>query len=275
MYEATLEQSNAPTRLGVLYPGYAGERDYEDYGSILRPPVEVHVSNIPWGHDPDHVAALKDLGSLRRLLENPQEMRDFMPDVVVWACTSASFLWGLDGMIQQAQGMSAAFGVPATSTSLAYIDAIQALNVKRVAIGSIYDEDVAKFFFDILERAGIKIEKVAYVPVEGREEFIRRPDLRQERDPASRFATWTREDFFRIIDDCATSDAEAVLIPETGFRAAGIAHDLERYAQKPVLMANHVTVWSALRLAGKYVPQSHLDSLFALPMTNHLERLIS
>ena len=48
-------------------------------------------------------------------------------DALMWACTSASFVYGHEGVRRQAEQLAAAAGVPAASTSQAFVAALAAL----------------------------------------------------------------------------------------------------------------------------------------------------
>lgn len=59
-------------------------------------------------------------------------------------------------------------------------------------------------------------------------------------------------------------DADALLIPDTALHSAAWLTDLEQATGKPVLTANQVSFWEALRLCGKLTPQSGLGKLFEM-----------
>jgi maleate isomerase len=57
-------------------------------------------------------------------------------------------------------------------------------------------------------------------------------------------------------------EAEAVFIGGNGFRAVGIIKALEAALARPVLTANQVTFWHALRLSGTRVPIVDYGQIF-------------
>ena len=57
-------------------------------------------------------------------------------DAVVWACTSGSFVYGWDGANAQAAALGEQLGIPASSTSLAFVHAARALGVGLLCGGS-------------------------------------------------------------------------------------------------------------------------------------------
>ena len=62
--------------------------------------------------------------------------------------------------------------------------------------------------------------------------------------------------------DC--SGAEALLIPDTAMAAFEVMRRLEAELDLPVLTANQVTIWEAIRLAGARVRTADYGRLFAL-----------
>ena len=66
--------------------------------------------------------------------------------------------------------------------------------------------------------------------------------------------------------------AEAVLIAGNGLRAVGVIQALEAALDKPVLTANQVTFWQALRTAGVTAPVNRYGQLFSgLPPNTALQ----
>ena len=57
-------------------------------------------------------------------------------------------------------------------------------------------------------------------------------------------------------------DAEAVLVPDTALHSIGVIEELEDRARKPVLTANQVSAWEALRLSGLSIAGTGLGRLF-------------
>src|SRR5206468_8071813 len=95
-------------------------------------------------------------GDTRRLLEGAEALDRIGVDAAMWACTSGSFVFGLDGAKEQAAVVERSLGVPVSSTSLAFADACRALGLRRVSIAATYPEDVAAMFRRLLADSGIE-----------------------------------------------------------------------------------------------------------------------
>lgn len=235
------------TTIGFLYPGYGAEDDYPYMQTLMPGSVTLQLVHTSVGVDAHEVDALLDLGRPERLLAGAEELRAGDPDAVLWACTSGSFVFGLEGAEQQAAGIGDALGVPASSTSLAFVEAIRALGIDRVAIAATYPEDVSVHFRRLLADAGITV--VALVSHD-----IETAALAGELDD---------DGVVRLAQSNNPDDAQAVLLPDTAMHTARLVPRLEETLGKPVLTANQVTLWQGLRLAGFIAPIAGLGTLLA------------
>ena len=76
---------------------------------------------------------------------------------------------------------------------------------------------------------------------------------------------WGCEDLWSG-DVRGTAFADAILTGGNGFRAVGAIESLEQDLRRPVLTANSVTFWNALRAAGVFAPVTHYGRMFAEPL---------
>lgn len=234
------------TTLGFLYPGHGAEDDYPYMQSVVPPDVRLDLVHTSVGVDAHEVDALLDLGRSERLLEGAEALRAGEPDVVVWACTSGSFVFGLEGARRQAIEVGEALGIPASSTSLAFVDAVREIGAARVAIAATYPEDVSKHFRRLLEDAGITVVSLV-------SNDIVTAALAGELDDDGVVA---------LAEGNNPVDAEAVLLPDTAMHTARLIPRMEQALGKPVLTANQVTLWQAMRLAGRTEPIPGMGTLF-------------
>lgn len=239
-----------PLRLGLLYPGYAAEDDLPWLVDALFPDGSViadvvHTSMDEDAHDVD---VLLDLGGARRLHPAADVLRAHGADVAVWACTSGSFVFGWEGAQRQAAELAEHFGGPASSTSLAFVAALRALGLRRVAVAATYPEPVTACLVDLLGDAGFEVVGFGSQGI-----FT-----------AAEVGTLDEEALIRFVAAGDRPDAEAVLVPDTALHTTRSLAALEEAVGKPVLTANQVSVWEALRLAGHDTPPAEgLGTLFA------------
>lgn len=224
-----------PPAVGIIYPDHAAEDEYPAAAQRLgvRLPVE-HV----YGTDLHAVVELMDLGSPERLADGVRRLMAREGhgglDAVMWACTSGSFVFGHEGVRRQAEQLAEVAGVPAASTSQAFVAALTALGVDRVAVAASYPAEISQLFSDYLQASGIRVQALGSAGIEtaagvGRLTAEQVTDLALQNDDAA---------------------AGALLIPDTAMHTLGVVGDVETRLGKPVLTANQVTLWYGLQLAG-------------------------
>jgi maleate cis-trans isomerase len=239
------------TVIGFLYPDHAAEDDYPAVNSLLSKDITLAVEHI-YGVDLHAIDELLDLGSPEKLAEGASRLGQRRPDVIIWACTSGSFVYGTEGAHQQARQLAQAADVPASSTSFAFVRAAQSLGLQRVAVAASYPDEVAQRFKTFLGDAGIEVVRFASAGIETAAEVGELPEDK------------VRE--FVLAND--HPDAEAVLVPDTAMRTALVVESLEKQLGKPVLTANQVTIWHGMRLAGRTDTVDGLGALFRVTQRN-------
>lgn len=253
------------TTVGILYPGHAAEDDYPTLESALArsesgPAVRLPVTITTIGVDEHTPEALLETGSHNRLAEGASRLlasqrseaehdddSHHSVDSVMWACTSGSFVYGWQGAQEQARRLAQHAGRPASSTSLAFAGAVQALGVTRVAVAASYPADLAGHFRRFLAAAGIDVVGFA-----ARGIFT-----------AGEVGHLGRQDVLSMIGAVDLPEAEALLVPDTAMHSLLWIEDFEAALGKPVLSANQVTVWEGMRIAGLAEPAlAGLGTLF-------------
>ena len=231
--------------VGIIYPDHAAEDDYHIAGDWLK--VHLPVEHV-YGTDLHAVPELLDLGRADRLADAATRLAAQHPKAVMWACTSASFVYGLDGARQQAEQLATVAGVPAASTSQSFVAALQTLKITNVAVAASYPQEVATLFVDYLAAHGIETTAMVSAGI----------------DTAAAVANLTPEDVFELAVRHDDPSADALLIPDTAMRTVHVLSELETRVGKPVLTANQVTIWYGLQLAGVVRTDARLGTLFTL-----------
>lgn len=232
--------------VGLLYPGSSAEDDFAAFEARLDGSLRLPVVRTSVGEDAHRADALLDLGSRARLAAGAAALAAHRPDSVMWACTSGSFVFGWDGARRQAEQLGRCLDRPASSTSIAFVNALHRLGVQRVAVAASYPPDVTDHLVAFLAHGGIEVTDVSSRGIVTAVEVGR----------------LGRSDVLRLVDSADLSDAEALLVPDTAMHTLSWLDGLETHAGKPVLTANQVTVWEGLNLLGPVPRIEGAGSLF-------------
>lgn len=235
--------------VGLLYPGFGAEDDFAALEARLGNGLRLPLVHTSVGEDAHRVDALLDLGSGPRLADGAEALRPSLPDSVLWACTSGSFVFGWDGARRQADAIADRLGVPASSTSIAFVNAVRALGLTRVAVAASYPVDVARSFVDFLAAGDLEVTWMQSHGIVTAKEVGR----------------LDRSDVISMVEAADTRNAEALLVPDTAMHSLAWLDELEAAAGIPVLTANQVTIWEGCALVGEPPRLDRLGTLFNPP----------
>lgn len=223
-----------PDTVVLLYPGHSAEDEYAWLEQRL-PGVRLPVEHTWEGSTVHEVDALLRLGARDRLVPAATRARHLhSPDAVMWACTSGSFVYGSKGIHRQARWITDAAKAPGSSTSIAFIEALRFLRVRKVAVAATYPPVVTGHFVHLLGDEGFTVSA-----------------CRSHHVPSGEAAgDLSSESVWQLIGDRHPGGVEAVLVPDTALHTLALVEELENGLDKIVLTANQVTAWYGLRLAG-------------------------
>lgn len=156
------------------------------------------------------------------------------PEVIAYACTSGSFVGGLAGERAMCEAMSQAGDVASLTTSGALLEALDELGACRIALVTPYTESVTRALEEYLGEAGVAVTGRAFL---GLTRHIWKVPYRSVVDMARQAVVGAADALFISCTNLPTYDA----IPQ-----------LEAELRMPVLSANQVTMWAALRRIGVY-----------------------
>ncbi|MER6413398.1 maleate cis-trans isomerase family protein [Streptomyces humidus] len=247
------------TALGFLYPGHSAEDDYPRIEQLLGSDIRVDlvrtdVAEGAHGADalrmggPPGPSAAESPGAVtpERLAKGVEQLRLAGAEAVVWASTSGGFVHGWDGAHEQVRTLATTAGMPASSTSFAFVHAAPEVGAARVAVAAPYPDDLATLFAGFLEAGGLEVTGVHSAGAV----------------TAAETGAWGEAEVLALARAADTPDAQAVLLPGTALHTAAWLPALEKELGKPVLTANQVTVWEALRLTDRRVHAPGLGALF-------------
>ncbi|KRP88898.1 Asp/Glu/hydantoin racemase [Bradyrhizobium yuanmingense] len=160
-------------------------------------------------------------------------LADAKVDAIAWNGTSASWL-GVGRDRSLCEAITARTNVPATTSTLACIDAARALGARRVGLVSPYTDDVQRRIADVWAEEGITPHAERHLGLRDNFSF-------------GEVAPSSITDMIRTV---AAEGADAIVILCTNLDGAALAATLERELDIAVLDSVAVTLWRTLCLAG-------------------------
>ncbi|NIJ14567.1 maleate isomerase [Saccharomonospora amisosensis] len=192
----------------------------------------LHSTRLPYLPEPVTVplaTALADPHGVRRAT---RDVLSPEPRVVAYACTSGSFAEGAAGEAAVVAAMLEVGAPAAVTTSGALVSALAELGVGRVAIVSPYVAEVTERLVGFLIEFGVVTTASMGLGMLG--------------------GIWklSYSDVLRAVAGVGTTGADAPFIACANVPTYDLIAPLERLLSIPVLTANQVTMWAALRAAG-------------------------
>ncbi|MGJ5755625.1 maleate isomerase [Streptomyces puniciscabiei] len=155
------------------------------------------------------------------------------PEAVAYACASGSFVGGIAGERAMCAAMSLAGAPPPVTTSGALLEALAELRIRRVALVTPYTVSVTRALEDFVAEAGVEVTGCAFMGLTRHIWRVPYRDVVAMARQAVRPGT-----------------ADALFISCTNLPTYDVIPQLEAELRIPVLSANQVTMWAALRRLG-------------------------
>jgi maleate isomerase len=218
---------------------------------VLVPPANVAVEDEFRRYVPEgvqyHVARLfrrtfeVNYETLSEMVTSTEQaaarLAQVKPEVIVWACTSGSFIEGEGHDLEIARRIeTAAGGVPAITTSTAMVDALRAVDASRIYLVTPYIRDVNEREERFLVDSGFGVVHTA--------SFFHTQTLAIRETSSEAVARLVRD------ERPGTGDFDAVFISCTQLHSMDQIAGLEAELGVPVVTSNQATLWAALRHMG-------------------------
>ncbi|RWA22797.1 hypothetical protein MELE44368_11285 [Mycolicibacterium elephantis DSM 44368] len=195
--------------------------------------VSLYVTRLRYAPLPVTVDMAVHVSDADNVVAGAANVLAVSPIVTAYACTAGSFVKGMAGEAALVAAMQAAGAPAAVTTSGSMLAALKHLGVHRVATVTPYTADLTIGLTSYLMEAGLEVvatsglgltSKIWAVPYEQTAELVRSTNV---------------------------AEAEAIVISCTNLPTYDLIAPLEAELQKPVVTANQVTMWAALRVAGR------------------------
>lgn len=232
--EGTASREPRPDGIGVVVPFDFALDD--ELWAYLPAGVRLHVTRTPAREGLIDADLVAEVSGQRVVRDTAAAVAAARPAVTVYGCTTGSYMGGLGGERVIRETISRATGSDAVTTSGALLEAMAAVGVSRLAVATPHDRTLAAGLVAFLEEAGMEVPSVAYLAL--------------DRDIQEASAATIRV----LVRRADTATAGALFLSCTNLPTLGLIPDLEGELGKPVLAANQVTMWAALRRLGRTNP---------------------
>lgn len=156
------------------------------------------------------------------------------PDMVVYMCTAGSFMKGNTGEAAIRELLFKLTGKPAMTTSLAVLEALKRLQLRRVVMLTPYDEDLTRREITWLRDNDVEVTDFHFRNI---------PDNLDRGAQAP-------EESFSIVSRLNWREADGIFVSCANVRTLEIIEQLEQHTGKPVVTSSVATTWMALRTTG-------------------------
>ncbi|MES4891377.1 aspartate/glutamate racemase family protein [Streptomyces sp. NPDC096012] len=195
--------------------------------------VSLHLTRTPFVPVEVSLDLARLVSEHETLGEAVRALTAVAPEVVAYACTCGSFVGGIAGERAMCEAMTRAGALPSVTTSGALLEALAELGIRRVALVTPYPTSVTRALREYVAEAGVRVTGCAFM---GLTRQIWQVPYRRVVDMAQRA---TRP-----------GGADALFISCTNLPTYDVIPQLEAELRMPVLSANQVTMWAALRRLG-------------------------
>jgi maleate isomerase len=194
--------------------------------------MSMHASRVPVTRIALDDHANNQFGT-KPMLAAARLLADAAVDVIAWNGTAGSWL-GVDHDLELCTAIEKATGIPATTSTVALLDACHAFGVTRLGLAVPYTADVTERIVSRYREHGVDCVTTAQLGLTDNLEFGRVPAERVR----------------QLIEQAAEGDPHAVAVVCTNVAGAPHVAELEERLAVPILDSVSATLWKALDMAG-------------------------
>ncbi|MFQ5819925.1 MAG: maleate cis-trans isomerase [Candidatus Heimdallarchaeota archaeon] len=214
---------NIEYRIGLMVPS-SDITIEKDFCTYLPPEISFHVTRMPLGEvTPEKLTQMAE-----KCPEYAKLLADVEPELIVYGCTSGSFIGGKDYDEQLEKKISETVNVPVITTAHAVVDCLQALNKFPIVLLTPYTEDINKtevIFFEennlpVIAHHGMGIIK----------------DLE--------IGKVLPEDIYNFVVEKDEEKAKSVFVSCTNLRVLNVLTRLRKTLNKPIVTSNLASMWA-------------------------------
>jgi maleate isomerase len=224
-------------RIGIIVPS-TNTTCEEEFRQIAPQGISIHTARV---YNPEAKSEEEKEATLMRMNQEVEraarEVAGVEPDVILYGCTTGSFLKGPGYDLEVESKISSTTGIPALTTTTAVVEALRVFNLKRIGMATPYTSGTASKEKVFLEKVIPGLKVVSEKNLEIISNLTR-----------GRLSPSTAYQAAREID---SPEVEGIVISCTNWRTIEVIELLENDLGKPVITSNQASMWLALKKMGR------------------------
>lgn len=213
-------------RIGLIVPSSNTTMEMELHEALPKG-VSLHTSRMPLREVTEE--ELIKMSALA--VESARLLRDAQVDLILYGCTSGSFIGGTDFEKEIEEKIEREVNTPVITTSSAVIEALRILDAQQIIVITPYTNDINQREREFLESNEFEVLDIRGIGI-------------VENTKIGKLEPY---EAYRMAKAMFMEEADAVFISCTNFRTFEIIEPLEQDLGIPVVTSNQASLWLALR----------------------------
>jgi maleate isomerase len=213
-------------RLGLIVPSSNTTMEMELH-SALPEGVSLHTARVPLKNVTE-----EELVKMNAMaVESARLLRDAGVELILYGCTSGSFIGGKDYEKEIEANVEEEVNVPVVSTSTAVVEALKILDAQAVLVITPYTDEINAREREFLEANDFEVLDIRGLGIEDN----------------TQIGKLEPHEAYRLAKASFMDEADAIFISCTNLRTFEIIEPLEEDLGVPVVTSNQASLWLALR----------------------------
>ncbi len=213
-------------RIGLIVPSSNTTMEME-LNSAIPGGISLHTARMPLRNvNEEELVKMSGLA-----VESARLLKDADVDIILYGCTSGSFIGGRNFEKELERKIEDAVNIPVVTTSTAVIEALKILDARDILVITPYTNEINLREKEFLEANDFEVLDIRGLGIE-------------ENTKIGKLEPY---EAYRLAKATFMEEAEAIFISCTNFRTFEIIEALEEDLGIPVVTSNQASLWLTLR----------------------------
>ena len=228
-------------RIGLII-AHSNTTTEPEFNRIAPEGVSIHAARVPIG-----ARTLEGYSNKDEHLDNAVKLlSDINAKAFAYACTGVNMVAGEDGDIAQARRIIELTGRPAVPTSIAIVEALTALEARRIVLATVLSPDLNEITATYWRNCGFEVLGIGGINLGG----PRKSAEPLSSVPISSVGLQPPAVIYNMARSVFNAKADAVVVINANLRSIEIAAQFERDFGVPFISSGIATMWATLQAAG-------------------------